>query len=201
MIGRGLRTAPGKTDCLILDPMWISGENSFTPSDAFTLHPFAKGKTITDSHDPLAAAEVCDRNAEEAMLARIAKEEAKASAKEAKEKGLVDLSVACAVFGYVLPPACTNPATPAQVSELASKQVYAKGLTFEQAKWMIGRLKAREALGLASVKQVRKLQQFGIRGATQMSKDSASKAIGSDWRVQGHRPAKPKSFFGRIFSK
>ena len=201
MIGRGLRTAPGKTDCLILDPMWISGENSFTPSDAFTLHPFAKGTTITGSHDPLTAAEICDRKAEDIMLARIAKEEAKASAQEAKEKGLVDLSVACAVFGFVLPPACTSPATPAQVSELASRQVYAKGVTFEQAKWLIGRLKAREALGLASVKQVRKLQQFGIRGATSMTKESASKAIGSDWRVQAsHRP-KSKSFFGRIFSK
>jgi hypothetical protein len=202
MIGRGLRTSPGKTDCLILDPMWISGENSFTPSDAFTLHPFAKGKTILDSHDPLAAAEVCDRNAEEAMLARIAKEEAKASAQEAKERGLVDLSVACAVFGYVLPPACTNPATFAQVSDLATKQIYAKGLTFEQAKWMIGRLKAREALGLATVKQVRKLHQFGIRGATQMTKESASKAIGSDWRVQGSRPAKSSKFsFSKFFSK
>ena len=149
----------------------------------------------------MTAAEICDRKAEEIMLARIAKEEAKASAQEAKEKGLVDLSVACAVFGFVLPPACTSPATPAQVSELATRQVYAKGVTFEQAKWLIGRLKAREALGLASVKQVRKLQQFGIRGATSMTKESASKAIGSDWRVQAsHRP-KSKSFFGRIFSK
>jgi hypothetical protein len=75
-------------------------------------------------------------------------------------------------------------------------------MTFEQAKWMIGRLKAREALGLASVKQVRKLQQFGIRGATQMTKDSASKAIGSDWRVQGSRPAKSSKFsFSKFFSK
>jgi hypothetical protein len=201
MIGRGLRTAPGKTDCLILDPMWISGENSFTPSDAFTIHPFSKGSMIIGSHDPLEAAEVCDRKAEEAMLARIAKEESKASAKEAKERGLVDLSVACAVFGYVLPPSCTNPATPAQVSELANKQIYAKGLTFEQAKWLIGRLKAREALGLATIKQVRKLQQFGIRGATQMSKDSASKAIGSDWRVQGSRPKSSKFSFSKFFSK
>jgi hypothetical protein len=83
---------------------------------------------------------------------------------------------------------------------LAIKQVYAKGLTFVQAKWLLGRLKAREALGLATIKQVRKLQQFGVRGATQMSKESATKAIGSDWRIQGHRP-KFNSPHGRIFSK
>jgi hypothetical protein len=116
--------------------------------------------------------------------------------------GLVDLSVACAVFGYILPPVDDKtPMTPAQSSELAVRQVYAKGLTFDQAKWMIGRLKAREALGLATVKQVRKLQQFGIRGATQMTKDSASKAIGSDWRVQGSRPKSSKFSFSKFFSK
>ena len=60
MIGRGLRTAPGKTDCLILDPMWISGENSFTPADAFTVHPQAKAPVIEGSHDPLDAVVLAD---------------------------------------------------------------------------------------------------------------------------------------------
>lgn len=200
MIGRGLRTAPGKTDCLILDPMWISGENSFTPSDAFTMHPFARGRDIEGSHDPLAEAEMSDRDAERALLQRIAKEEAKASAKEAKELGLVDLSVACAVFGYVLPPANDSQSmTPDQTEQLAYRQVYAKGLTYEQAKWLIGRLKAREALGLATIKQVRKLQQFGIAGATKMSKESASRAIGADWRIKSSKPK--TNLFGKVFNK
>jgi hypothetical protein len=202
MIGRGLRTAPGKTDCLILDPMWISGENSFTPADAFTVHPQAKSAQIQGSHDPLEAAQGCDRQAEEAMLRRIAAEEQRSATKEAKELGLVDLSVACAVFGFVLPAATSDSSMfHYQSTELARYGVYARGMTADQADWMIARLKAREALNLATVKQVRKLQQFGVRGAERLSKDSASKAISSDWRMQkgGSRQSPLQKIYGRIF--
>jgi superfamily II DNA or RNA helicase len=202
MIGRGLRTAPGKTDCLILDPMWISGENSFTPADAFTVHPQAKSAQIEGSHDPLDAAQGCDRQAEEAMLRRIAAEEQRSATKEAKELGLVDLSVACAVFGFVLPASTSDSSMfHYQGTELARYGVYAKGMTADQADWMIARLKAREALNLATIKQVRKLQQFGVRGAERLSKDSASKAISSDWRMQkgGSRQSPLQKIYGRIF--
>lgn len=202
MIGRGLRTAPGKTDCLILDPMWISGENSFTPADAFTVHPQAKTAPIDGSHDPLEAAEACDRQAEESMLRRIAAEEQRSATKEAKELGLVDLSVACAVFGFVLPaPTSESAMFGYQASELARYGVHARGMTSDQADWMIARLKAREALNLATVKQVRKLQQFGVRGAERLSKESASKAIASDWRMQKgpSRQSPLQKIYGRIF--
>ena len=202
MIGRGLRTAPGKTDCLILDPMWISGENSFTPADAFTVHPQAKSAPIEGGHDPLDAAEACDRQAEESMLRRIAAEEQRSSTKEAKELGLVDLSVACAVFGFVLPaPTSESSMFGYQASELARYGVHARGMTADQADWMIARLKAREALNLATVKQVRKLQQFGIRNAERLTKDSASKAISSDWRMQKGPVSKSplQKIYGRIF--
>ena len=202
MIGRGLRTAPGKTDCLILDPMWISGENSFTPADAFTVHPQAKSAPIEGGHDPLDAAEACDRQAEESMLRRIAAEEQRSSTKEAKELGLVDLSVACAVFGFVLPaPTSESSMFGYQASELARYGVHARGMTADQADWMIARLKAREALNMATVKQVRKLQQFGVRGAERLSKESASKAISSDWRMQKGPVSKSplQKIYGRIF--
>lgn len=189
MIGRGLRTAPGKTDCLILDPMWLSGEHSLQPADAFTKHPYAQAPSVSDSHDPLAVAESADVHAEENMLRRIAKEEAKASAKEAIALGLVDLSVACMCFGFVLPaPAAKTPALADQTAWLASRGVHARGLTEDQAQWMIGRLKAREAMELATVKQVRKLRQFGVRNPERMTKNQASKAIGSDWRITGSKP-------------
>jgi ERCC4-related helicase len=202
MIGRGLRTAPGKTDCLILDPMWISGENSFTPADAFTVHPMAKSAAIQGGHDPLDAAEACDRHAEEGMLRRIAAEEQRSATKEAKELGLVDLSVACAVFGFVLPaPTTESSMFGYQASELARYGVHARGMTVDQADWMIARLKAREALNLATLKQVRKLQQFGVRGADRLSKESASKAISSDWRMQkgGVSKSPLQKIYGRLF--
>jgi hypothetical protein len=182
--------------------MWISGENSFTPADAFTVHPMAKSAAIHGGHDPLDAAEACDRHAEEGMLRRIAAEEQRSATKEAKELGLVDLSVACAVFGFVLPAPTTESAMFGyQASELSRYGVHARGMTSDQAEWMIARLKAREALNLATLKQVRKLQQFGVRGAERLSKESASKAISSDWRMQkgGVSKSPLQKIYGRIF--
>jgi hypothetical protein len=88
-----------------------------------------------------------------------------------------------------------------QANSLASYGVYARGMTADQADWMIARLKAREALNLATIKQVRKLQQFGVRGAERLSKDSASKAIASDWRMQkgSSRQSPLQKIYGRIF--
>jgi hypothetical protein len=88
-----------------------------------------------------------------------------------------------------------------QASELSRYGVHARGMTVDQAEWMIARLKAREALNLATLKQVRKLQQFGVRGADRLSKDSASKAIGSDWRMQKGPVSKSplQKIYGRIF--
>lgn len=189
MIGRGLRLAEGKTDCLILDPMWVSGENAFQPSDAFTMFPGAKGRQVDGGHDPLAEAEMQDRDAEQRMLDRIAKEERRQQAKEARERGFVDLSVACACFGFILPPAGNGEAqmTAGQEAELNRHKVYAKGLTEAQASWMIGRLLARERMGLATVKQVRKLRQFGVANALKLTVAQASHAIGSDWRISGRK--------------
>ncbi len=96
-------------------------------------------------------ADACDRHAEETMLRRIAAEEQRSATKEAKELGLVDLSVACAVFGFVLPASTSDSSMfHYQGTELARYGVYAKGMTADQADWMIARLKAREALNLAT---------------------------------------------------
>ena len=69
MIGRGLRTALGKTDCLILDPFWTSGENTLNPADAFTTNPEAVADTQGGLRDCLADAEGADVEAEERLLA------------------------------------------------------------------------------------------------------------------------------------
>ena len=189
MIGRGLRTAPGKTDCLILDPMWVSGENAFQPGDAFTVFPGAKAGISEGGSNPMDVAEVCDRDAEQKMIDRIAKEERRQQAKDAREKGFIDLSVACACFGFILPPAGKGeaPMTSGQKAELERFKVYATEVTEGQASWMIGRLQARERLGLATVKQVRKLRQFGVAGALKMTVAQASARIGTDWRIAGKK--------------
>ena len=189
MIGRGLRLAEGKTDCLILDPMWISGDHTFQPADAFTTNPFAKMKQVEGSHDVLGAAEMADRDAEQTILARIAAEEKRADAKAAREKGCIDLSVAVSCFGLILPPSASQkPATPDQKAALERFKVHAgSDVTEEQASWMLSRLYFRQRLGLATPKQARLLVQFGVKNPERLSFDEASKAIGNDWRMKFSR--------------
>lgn len=197
MIGRGLRTATGKEDCLILDPLWVSGIHSLTATDAFTNHPDSRAKPRNGSYDPLAEAEMTDKASEDALAAKLRKLEAAQEAKEARAMGLVDLSTATTVMGYTMPPAVEGDSEMYgwQKDALARHKVYVSGITFAQADWLIKRLDERARMGLASIKQVRKLRQFGHRFAATYTFDQASKAIGSDWRISGH------GRFRKVFNK
>lgn len=191
IIGRGLRAHPGKEDCLIVDPLWISGKNVYSPADVFTTHPAAKARKpdVSGGYDVLGEADIADRDAETTMLERIAREERKQAHKEAAALGLVDLSTAVAVFGFVLPhDESSMGITEAQKAILASFGVHAPvattAVTAYQADWVIGRLRHRQALQLATVKQVRKLRQFGHRSPERLSVSQASAAISRDWRMR-----------------
>jgi len=185
MIGRGLRTAPGKTDCLILDPLWVSGTHTLQPADVFTTHEEAVCQPQVGLSDPLNEAEIQDSKAEERLIKRLKAMEKLEAAAEAKERGLIDLSTAVTMFGYVLPPIVDDkPATISQRNLLERLQVYApEEITACQAVYLIDKLLARQRLGLATARQVRKLRQFGHDKANQYTFDQASHAIGSDWRV------------------
>lgn len=185
MIGRGLRPAPGKEDCLILDPLWVSGVHCLSPGDAFTTHPDALCKPRTGLTNPVGDADMEDQAAENRLLERIRKLEAKKEAKEAKARGLVDLSVVTPLLGFTPPPPeeGESPMADWQKRVLEGFQVYATGLTFGQAQYLIRRLEERK--GMATVRQVRKLRQFGHRNAHLYTQAQASSAIGSDWRLTG----------------
>lgn len=185
MIGRGLRKHPGKVDCLILDPMWVSGTHTLQPADAFTAHEDAACKQSLGLSDPLQEAEMEDAAAEDRLIKRLKAIERQEEAKEAKERGLIDLSVAVQLFGYTLPSFVEDkPATASQRAYLERFQVYAhQDMTEGQASYLIAKLNDRQRLGLATAKQVRKLKQFGHRMATGYTFEQASRAIGSDWRI------------------
>jgi len=142
-------------------------------------------RQVEGSHDILGAAEMADRDAEQNILARIAAEEKRSAAKEAREKGCIDLSVACSCFGLILPPVeSQTPATASQKAELERFKVYAGGeVTTEQASWMLSRLYFRQRCGLATPKQVRKLIQFGFKNAERMTFEQAGHSISNDWRM------------------
>lgn len=198
MIGRGLRPAPGKSDCLILDPMWVSGIHSLVPADAFTTHDEAACKPRLGMSDPLADAEFEDRDREAEFLKRLKAAEAKKEAKEAKERGLIDLSLAQPILGLTPPPKQDDdtPIEDWQVRQLEKYQIYApSGLTYWQAQWMIHAMQKRQQAGLATLKQVKKLRQFGHRNAAYYTLTQASHAIGSDWRIN------PNSRYRKVFRK
>jgi hypothetical protein len=134
-------------------------------------------------------ADMVDQDTEREVVARIIAEASKAEAKEAREKGLVDLSTAVSCFGYVLPSdEAGEPATGPQKGILESFKVYASaGMTRVQADWMIRKLHQRQALGLATVKQVRKLIQFNVKNASLLTMAQASASISRDWRMSYRR--------------
>jgi hypothetical protein len=185
MIGRGLRPFAGKTDCLILDPMWVSGIHCLSPADAFTTHPDSLCKPRTGLSNPVGDADMEDQAAEGRLLERIRRLESKKEAREARERGLVDLSVVTPLLGLTPPPAEEGESEMAhwQKRSLESFQVHATGLTFGQAQYLIRRLEERK--GLATVRQVRKLRQFGHKNGHLYTQSQASSAIGSDWRLTG----------------
>jgi superfamily II DNA or RNA helicase len=185
MIGRGLRTFPGKEDCLILDPLWVSGVHALSPADAFTTHPDSVCKSRDGLTDPLGDADMEDQAAENRLLDRLRRLEAKKGAREAKQRGLIDLSVATPLLGLTPPPAEEGESGSYdwQNRILEGFQIYAPGLTFGQAQYLIKRMEERK--GLATLRQVRKLRQFGHRNAHTYSHTQASQAIGSDWRLTG----------------
>jgi superfamily II DNA or RNA helicase len=187
MIGRGLRSYPGKKDCLILDPLWVSGTHLLQPADAFTDHPDAECKPRLGQSDPLADAEVEDSQAEERLLKRIKQEQNKKDAKDAAARGLIDLSVVTPLFGFVPPPTTSaTPMTRYQKEALERFQIYANdSLSEAHAAYILSKMRERAALQLATIKQVKKLRQFGHRNADGYTIEQASRAIGTDWRISG----------------
>jgi superfamily II DNA or RNA helicase len=195
MIGRGLRSAAGKTDCLILDPFWVCGEHALTAADAFTAHQDAKCKAKSGYSDPMADADKEDEQAENRLLANLKRLEGRKNAKEARERGLIDLSVVTPLLGLTPPPAASGdePMTDLQSAQLEQHKIYApKGTTYGQAKWMLHKMSER--IGLATLRQVRKLRQFGHRNAQIYTFSQASNAIGNDWRISGTK-------FRKVFNK
>jgi superfamily II DNA or RNA helicase len=192
MIGRGLRSSPGKTDCLILDPMWVSGIHCLQPGDAFTAHPESRCKPRLGTSDPLGEAEMTDQDAEQKLLEKIKRIEKQQAKEEAKNRGLLDLSIVTPLFGFTPPPTeAGEPMTDWQKNLLERFQIYAPAdLPKAHAEYIIQKMYERQRLGLATAKQVRKLRQFGHKRANTYTVDQASKAIGSDWRISGSTRAR-----------
>lgn len=196
IVGRGTRTAPGKTECLILDPLWLTGTHDLCRPAHLTggndLHRQCLQVQLDLGMDLLEAEEVAKVNVEEILARQLAE-----AAKNRKApKGLVDpLAYALALHDGALAeyePAMdweSETPTPEQVKELDEAGLWTEGMLRGYASALLDKLAERKRLGLASPKQVMKLKQLGEANADTMTAGEAGRIMsmrfGGNWKRGG----------------
>jgi superfamily II DNA or RNA helicase len=185
IVGRGTRTAPGKEFCLLLDPLWLSGDLSLCqPADISA--PNETHKKALQAHLD-AGAEILDAEArakvdvEQALAAQL--EEAAKNRKA--PKGLVDpLAWAVGIHDSDLEeyeptmPWEEEPPTENQLAVLSRAGIWTERMTRGFAAKLIDRLSHRSAMGLATPKQVMLLRRLGNPNAELMTREQAGYVIG-----------------------
>jgi type I site-specific restriction endonuclease len=161
IIGRGLRIAEGKENCLVLDPLWLSGEIELcVPANLFPGcpdHVRALQKRIENGEDIIQANEQAKKDVE-AILERRLKEAAK-KAKKAPKRLIDPLSYALGIHDSNLVewesefPWQDEPATDEQRKALEDAGLspdVCQGFAIA----LLDRLAKRRALGLATPRQL-----------------------------------------------
>lgn len=199
--GRGLRIAPGKIDCLLVDLAGNAGKHSLVTAadilggryDDETVER-AK-KKIADADGGMLAEEALEQAARELEAKRQAE-----AARRARVKGQVKTSAQAvdpfAVLGVPDPESdhraagFSAPASDAQLEALTKFKVpVPKNCTKAQASKLIGTAIDRRERGLCSFAMVRTLGRYGIE-AKDMSFAVASRIIGA-LSASGWRPLAP----------
>lgn len=178
MIGRGLRLAPGKTDCLVLDfvPERAGKFRLASPADALA------GSDVSDevaaivqrlSIEGTGALEDLIQRAKAEQLALDLEEQKRKerdrdeTARLVREVGVIyavtslDVSRLLAAVGGG---GSGRPATPEQIAALEKQGIKPPdGLTFGDAKALFDIIERRRRAGLCSLKQAKKLRSYGLR--------------------------------------
>lgn len=185
MVGRGMRLSPGKDHCLLLDPLWLSGElNLCQPADISAPNPTHKRALqahLDAGAEILEAESRAKLDVETALAAQL--EEAAKNRKA--PKGLVDpLAWAVGIHDSDLEeyepamPWEEEPPTAAQLKALSQAGIWTERMTRGFAVKLLERLGRRAHLGLATPKQVILLRRLGSPNAETMTKDQAGYYIG-----------------------
>lgn len=184
IVGRGTRLSPGKEFCLLLDPLWISGElNLCQPADLLATTPLHREKLQArlDLGEDIVAAEA---RAKVDVEAALAEQLAEAMKNRKAPKGLVDpLAWAIGIHDSNLEeyepamPWEEEAPTAEQVAALEKWGVWTEKVTRGFAVKLLERIEQRDALGLATPKQVAYLRQRGNANADIMTRAQAGYAI------------------------
>lgn len=191
-IGRGTRLAPNKTDCLILDFLWLSTRHDLCRPASLITENDEDAKAVSERavedelelFDALTDVEEQRRNA----LADAIRANAKRKARlvdpltffvDVNEQALLD---------YVPEwPWEKEPASEKQIRLIEQAGINTDGMTKGRASKIIDAILRRRDAGLATPKQVRQLEQRGFQNVGLWTFEQASQMMGilanNRWRV------------------
>jgi superfamily II DNA or RNA helicase len=181
MVGRGTRLYSDKEFCLILDPLWITGDHRLCkPADICAgspEHRDALQKQLDLGEDLLEAEAKAQVNLAESLERKL-----KEAAKKKAPKGLIDpVAWALALHDGDLAEweptmeSDAEPATEGQMRDLAEFGLWAEGdrMCRGYAAALLARVAERKRLKLASPKQVALLRRLGHANADTMTAKEA----------------------------
>lgn len=190
MVGRGTRLHPGKSECLLLDFLWLHEKHSLirpahliaksAEEAAFITEALKKGGS--SSMDLLDAQETAEHDREAALKRELARQERK----KAKTISIEELAVMLhdadladwepTMQWHELPP------TEKQTEQLQRWKIDVTNIkTRGQASNLLDKLIRRSRFKLATPNQIKWLRRYGIPDPDQWSMEKASKFLDSKW--------------------
>lgn len=207
MVGRGMRLHPGKDHLLLLDFLWLSQRHDLCRPSALISKDAVIAQMIDqqmsdepDGIDLLAAEEQAEKDVLAEREEALARELAEMRMRKRKLVDPLQYAVSIAaedLVGYV-PTFAWEMAPPSekQLVFLEKRGIFAESIeNMGKATLLIDRLMQRQAMGLATPKQIRCLERYGFRQVGTWQFDDARKMISrlslNNWRIpMGITPSK-----------
>ena len=207
MVGRGMRLHPGKDHLLLLDFLWLSQRHDLCRPSALISKDAVIAQMIDqqmsdepDGIDLLEAEEQAEKDVLAEREEALARELAEMRQRKRKLVDPLQYAVSIAaedLVGYV-PTFAWEMAPPSekQLAFLEKRGIFAESIeNMGKATLLIDRLMQRQAMGLATPKQIRCLERYGFRQVGTWQFDDARKMISrlsmNNWRIpMGITPSK-----------
>lgn len=192
IIGRGTRLAPGKRNCLVLDFLWLSTQHDLCrPASLITANDDDAQRVSEKLVDGEMDIFEAERDVVEERRESLA---AKLEANRRKKARLVDPLTffvdigEVAAMDYVPEFAWERePPTEKQIAMIENAGIDPTGMTKGKASKVIDAIFRRRDEGLATPKQMRKLEQYGFADVATWTFEQASKVMGmlasNRWRL------------------
>lgn len=189
MVGRGTRLHTGKTDCLLLDFLWLHERHSLIRPAHLVARNQEEADYMTAAIKKGGAAGMDLLDAQDAAghdrEVALAKEVARQEKKKAKTISIEEL----AVFLHDADLASYEPtmewhelpATESQTEQLGRWKIDSSNMRRGQASQLIDRLTRRSRMKLATPNQIKWLNRYGIQSPDQWSMEKASKFLETKW--------------------